>query len=118
MGRGNKQIGAIQHSYWPWKTDTHRVDGRQQIPIREGGFVTVDQLIPFAHDHNGNMWCLIVEKMQDYEYQVGYYDAHNPKLYGVMKSFNDWLNICVKHREEVIRAIFDDDVIVDELGLG
>ncbi|MUG64951.1 hypothetical protein GNP94_02895 [Paenibacillus campinasensis] len=118
VGQGNQQIGALQHTYRPWTAGPHKVDDGQPIPIREGGYVTVDQLIPFAYDHNGNMWCFIVEKMQDHEYRVGYYDKFQPKLYGVMDSFHDWLNVCVSHREEVIRAIFDDDVIVHELGLG
>ena len=38
--------------------------------------------------------------------------------YGKQQSFADWLGILFDTQEEVIRTLYDDDVLYDELELG
>jgi hypothetical protein len=52
------------------------------------------------------------------EYPVAYLDTNGNKLYGKLASFSDWLRILIESQKEVIRTLFDDDVINDELQLG
>ncbi len=37
---------------------------------------------------------------------------------GNMDNFNEWLKVLINNREEVIRTLYDDNVISMELGLG
>lgn len=115
VGDGNKQILPMQRLSLQRMTS---VETHEMINIREGGSVSIDHLIPFSLDHNGNAWCFIVNQMIDEEYIVAYFDSHNPKLYGTMDNFNEWLNVLINNREEVIRTLYDDNVISMELGLG
>lgn len=115
VGNGNEQIFPMQR--FSLRTMTGG-EIPERIPIREGGSVNADRLIPFSLDHNGNAWCFIVDQMMDNEYKVAYFDSQKPKLYGVMDSFNEWLKVLVNNRVEVIRVLYDDDVIATELGLG
>lgn len=115
VGDGNKQIMPMQRLSLQRMTI---VETQEMINIKEGGSVNVDHLIPFSLDHNGNAWCFIVNQMIDEEYKVAYFDSHNPKLYGMMDNFNEWLKVLINNREEVIRTIYDDNVISMELGLG
>ncbi len=52
------------------------------------------------------------------EYAVAYLDTTGRKLYGKLDSFDEWLSILVKEQDEVIRTLYGDDVIYDELDLG
>lgn len=115
VGDGNKQIVPIQRLSLKGMTS---VGTHEKINIREGGSVNINYLIPFSLDHNGNAWCFIVNQMIDEEYKVAYFDSHNPKLYGIMDNFNEWLKILINNREEVIRILYDDNVISMEIGLG
>ncbi len=113
VGAGNKQIAAIQNISW-LKGGPDEI-----IPIREGGETRLKHLIPFGLDSNRNAWCFITDlKSDDKEYVVSYFDATGRKLYSKIESFGDWLKILIEKREEVIRTLYDDDVIYDELQLG
>lgn len=37
---------------------------------------------------------------------------------GILDNFNEWLKVLINNREEVIRTLYDDNVISMELGLG
>lgn len=114
VGAGNPQIAPIQN--------IDRIgegNPEQRIPFREGGETRFENLVPFGLDSNGNEWCFIVEgKPPGNEYAVAYLDTSGHKLYGKQSSFAEWLSILVKEQDEVIRTLYDDDVIYDELGLG
>jgi len=49
---------------------------------------------------------------------VAYFDTTGRKLYGKQASFPAWLRILVETQSEVIRTLYDDDVLYDELELG
>ncbi|ACX65445.1 SMI1/KNR4 family protein [Paenibacillus sp. Y412MC10] len=115
VGDGNKQILSIQRLSLQRMTS---VETHKMINIREGGSVEIGHLIPFSLDHNGNAWCFIANQMKNEEYKVAYFDSHNPKLYGILDNFNEWLKVLIDNREEVIRILYDDNVISTELGLG
>jgi SMI1-KNR4 cell-wall len=114
VGDGNKQIAAIQKIILQG-----RPEPGERIPIREGGEGLGDELVPFSLDHNGNAWCFLTGSCDpDGEYRVAYFDCAGRKLYGMQSSFADWLRILVETETEVIRTIYDDDVLYDELNLG
>lgn len=114
VGEGNAQIVAIQKIILPG-----RPDADDRIPFREGGETTGDNLIPFSLDHNGNAWCFVTDSADaDGEYPVAYLDTTGKKLYGKQRSFADWLGILIDTQEEVIRTLYEEDVLYDELGLG
>lgn len=117
VGRGNQQIAPIQTL--DVKKLIYKDDVEEWVPIRGGGRVRLHQLIPFSLDSNGNAWCFIAEdSIRGNEYRVAYLDCHNPKLYGLMGHFTAWLQTLMEGKMEVIRYIYDDDVIVEELELG
>jgi SMI1 / KNR4 family (SUKH-1) len=112
VGDGNDQIGAIQ-------TNAHDGDQDDAIPFRDGGETRYGSLIPFGLDSNGNEWCFIVEPGRPgNEYECAYFDATGRKLYGRLSGFSEWLGILVEQKDEVIRTLYDQDVLYDELGLG
>lgn len=113
VGKGNRQIAPIQafaRGQWP-------PVGRD-IPVREGGLISGSLLVPFSLDHNGNAWCFITGTLTGEEYPVGYLDCTGLRLYGIMESFAEWLGVLIKTRQEVVRALYGDDVICGEMGLG
>jgi len=114
VGDGNPQIAAIQ------KIDRiGEGPPDEAIPFREGGDTRYGNLVPFGLDANGNEWCFIIEPGRaGNEYEVAYLDTSGRKLYGRLDGFTEWLSILVKEQEEVIRTLYDDDVIYDELMLG
>ena len=122
VGDGNEQIGPIQNIYHrDWTTgEALTEEGLEaDIEFREGGTVKRKHLVPFSLDHNGNEWCFVVESFgADNEYPVAYLDNSNPKLFGRLESFAAWLKVLIDAGDEAIRAVYDDDVIYDELGLG
>jgi hypothetical protein len=114
VGGGNPQIVAIQDIERIGKGLTDEV-----IPFREGGKASYGNLVPFGLDANGNEWCFIVEPGRPgNEYEVAYFDTSGRKLYGRLSGFTEWLSILVREKDEVIRTLYADDVIYDELGLG
>lgn len=122
VGDGNKQIGPIQnifHRVWTTGEALTAEELEADIEFREGGRVKRKHLIPFSLDHNGNEWCFVAESMgADNEYPVAYLNNSNPKLFGRLENFAAWLKILIDSGDEVIRTLYDDDVIYDELGLG
>jgi hypothetical protein len=112
-GGGGEQIIAIQ--------DIDRNGQRpadERVTFREGTeTVRYGNLIPFGLDSSGNEWCFIVAGSSG-EYEVAYLDTDQGKLYGRLSGFQEWLARLVEEREELIRTLYDDDVIYDELGLG
>jgi hypothetical protein len=114
VGDGNPQIAAIQN--------IDRIgegNPEYRIPFREGGETRYETLVPFGLDANGNEWCFVIEgEPPGNEYAVAYLDTSGRKLYGRQSGFTEWLSILVKEQDEVIRTLYDDDVIYDELGLG
>jgi hypothetical protein len=112
VGDGNSQIAAIQNLQRETAAD-------EPVPFREGGETLYGNLIPFGLDSNGNEWCFVVEPDRPgNEYEVAYFDTAGRKLYGRLGSFAEWLAILIVRKEEVVRTLYDDDVIYDELGLG
>jgi hypothetical protein len=113
VGAGNKQVAAIQN------IKSLKGDPEEIITIREGGETKFKNLVPFSLDSNGNAWCFITNlKTIDEEYTVSYFDTNGRKGYSKLKSFGEWLEILINEQEEVIRTLYDDNVITDELGLG
>jgi SMI1 / KNR4 family (SUKH-1) len=113
VGEGNRQITAIQ--------DIHRspVDPHDTIPFREGGSTAFGNLIPFGLDSNGNEWCFVGEgDPGGHEYALAYYDSGGKKLFGRLESFTDWIERLIQTQDEVIRTLYGDDVLYDELQLG
>lgn len=114
VGAGNDQITSIQKIILPGRPNPH-----ERIPFREGGEIIGNNLVPFSLDHNGNAWCFLTESADaNGEYPVAYFDTTGRKLYGKQASFVDWLAILTGTKNEVIRTIYDDDVLYDELELG
>lgn len=115
VGEGNEQIHPIQDFRMELTDGT--TDAK--IAFYEGGETPFDGLVPFSLDGNGNMWCFITSApSQDGEYPVAYLDTMNPRLFGKLEGFTHWLEVLVREEEEVIRTLYDEDVIYDELELG
>jgi hypothetical protein len=113
VGKGNDQILPIQD------IQTVKGDPEGSIPFREGGQTQFKDLIPFGLDHNGNAWCFLSNEMDSSgECPVAYLDCQGRKLYGRLDGFSSWLKILVDKEDEVIRTLYDDDVINNELSLG
>ncbi len=114
VGDGNAQIAAIQNIVLPGKPDPH-----ERIAFRDGGEIMGNNLVPFSLDHNGNAWCFLTESADaNGEYPVAYLHVTGRKLYGKQASFADWLRILIETQDEVIRTLYGEDVLYDELGLG
>jgi hypothetical protein len=114
VGDGNEQIVAIQSIYRDSELKPDDV-----IPFRDGGETRYGNLVPFGLDHNANEWCFVVEgSPPGNEYAVAYFDTTGNKLYGKLSGFTEWLSILAEEQDEVIRTLYDDDVIYNELGLG
>jgi hypothetical protein len=93
-------------------------DPEEVIPFREGGETRYGNLVPFGLDANGNEWCFVVDgEPPGNEYAVAYLDTSERKLYGKQSGFTEWLSILVNEQDEIIRSLYGDDVIYDELGL-
>jgi hypothetical protein len=114
VGRGSPGIASI-----------HQIErigagpADEVIPFRDGGETRYGNLVPFGLDSNGNEWSFIVEAGRPgNEYEVAYFDTSGRKLYGRLGGFTDWLSVLVKEQEEVIRTLYGDDVIYEELMLG
>ena len=122
VGDGNQQIGPIQaafHRTWTTGKTLTPDEMEAKIEFREGGEVKRKHLVPFSLDHNGNEWCFVANSMgADGEYRVAYLNNANPRLYGRLDNFAAWLKVLNDAGKEVIRALYDDDVIYDELELG
>jgi hypothetical protein len=113
-GAGNPQIGAIQDVL-----PTMVENPGSRLPLDSGEPVLAAALVPFSLDHNGNCWCFITsEPSPDGEYPVAYYDTRHGRLYGRLPGFRAWLTTLLDEQDEVIRTLYDDHVIQDELGLG
>jgi hypothetical protein len=114
VGEGNAQIAAIQKIILPGRPEPH-----ERIPFRDGGDISGSDLVPFSLDHNGNAWCFLTTALDpDGEYSVAYFCTTGKKLYGKQASFAEWLGILIETENEVIRTLYDDDVLNDELELG
>lgn len=122
VGDGNEQISPIQDIFRRvWTTGEALTSEALEanIEFREGGTVKRKHLVPFSLDHNGNGWCFVAERLgADKEYPVAYLDNSNLKLFGRLENFAAWLKILIDNGAEVIRALYDDDVIYGEIGLG
>lgn len=113
VGEGNKQISSLQDLAI---TEAQPDD---RIPFRDGGEMLFKNLIPFSLDSNDNAWCFISNDSQpSIEQSVAYLDTTGQKLYGRLNSFTDWLQILIKKQNEVIRTLYDEDVLHEELELG
>jgi hypothetical protein len=112
VGHGNQQIVAIQNI-------ERKGDPDDVIAFREGGETRFGNLIPFGLDANANEWCFVVEPGRiANEYDVAYFDTEGRKLYGKLGGFTDWLDVLTREQDEVIRTLYEDNVIYDELMLG
>ncbi len=120
VGDGNDQIAPIQSSY-PIALNL------ESISFREGGTARTEDLVPFSLDANGNAWCFIIDPDNPTkEPAVAYLapmmplpeDPEPPKLYGKLSGFEAWLSLLVERQNEVIREMYPDEVINDELKLG
>jgi SMI1-KNR4 cell-wall len=114
VGDGNRQISAIQKidRVAPGEAD-------ETIPFREGGETRYGNLVPFGLDSNGNEWCFIVDSGRPgNEYDVAYFSTAERRLYGKLSGFTEWLSTLVREHDEVIRTLYDEDVLYDELMLG
>jgi hypothetical protein len=116
VGDGNEQIAPIQKIVRA-PADIH---GNTDIAFREGGGTAqYGDLIPFCLDHNANEWCFVGNSSPpSAEYEVAYFDTAGRKLYGRLPSFTAWLERLIETQDEVIRTLYDEDVLYDELNLG
>ena len=97
----------------------------EEIRIREGGTVTLQELIPFSADSNGNESCFVAASDTE-EYQCVYFAgplvAEDRRAYAPLDSYVVWSNVVVESggNDEVIRLVYEDDdaVLLDELHLG
>ncbi len=115
VGDGNEQIIPIQAVEWldPVYTD------KNPIPFRGGGEVAPENLVPFGLDHNANAWCFVLDpNAPEAECPVAYLHISGRKLYGKLDNFAKWVEILIEEQSEVIRVLYDEDVIYDELDLG
>ncbi len=117
VGAGNAQVNAIQDAL------PHVISAapETEVALDSGGTVLVASLVPFSLDHNGNCWCFLTSLEEpNGEYPVAYYDDEHEKLYGKLAGFEAWLTRLVdaEPRDEVIRTLYDDDVLLDEMNLG
>ncbi len=122
VGDGNKQIRPIQeilHRAWTTGKELTPEELNTDIEFRDGGTTKRKNLVPFSLDHNGNTWCFIVEEIdKDNEYPIAYLDNSSLRLFGRLENFAAWLRILIDTGNEVIRALYNEDVICDELDLG
>ena len=113
VGVGNPQILPIQDIEWL------KGEPSERIPIREGGETRLGNLIPFGLDANGNAWCFVTDlQSENGEYVVYYFNTSGRKLYSKIESFARWLEILTDKQDEVIRTLYDDAVLSEELNLG
>jgi len=113
VGEGNNQISSIQ------KISLYDAGPEDIISFRDGGETLFKNLIPFSLDSNGNAWCFIVDETTPAtEHSVAYLDLEGRKLYGLLADFTSWLQILTEKQDEVIRTLYDEDVLYDELQLG
>jgi hypothetical protein len=119
VGQGNAQIVGIHRIV---RISSGELGADQPIPFREGGAALYRQTIPFGLDHNAGEWCFITtEDVAENEYPVAYLSAGceaEYKLYGRLSGFTEWLGTLIEKQEEVIRTLYDEDVLYDELCLG
>lgn len=112
VGDGNEQIVAVQNI-------TREDEPGELIPFRDGGETRLNSLAPFGLDANGNEWCFVVEpRRPENGYDVAYFDTSGRKLYGKLPGFSEWLSVLVREQNEVIRTLYNEDVLFDELMLG
>jgi hypothetical protein len=120
VGAGNDQIAPI-HSNYPIAS------GLKTISFREEGTARAEDLVPFSLDANGNAWCFIIDPdIPTEDPPVAYLapmmplpeDPEPPKLYGRLSGFEAWLSLLAERQNEVIREMYPDEVINDELKLG
>lgn len=115
VGEGNEQIYAIHKQKWT-KEDRNAIASfynDEQVKIE------FQKLIPFSLDSNGNTWCFVIDNnYPDNEYPIAYLDMDKYLLYGKLSGFVEWLSILIREQDEIIRVLYDEDVIVDQLGLG
>jgi hypothetical protein len=112
VGEGNK-IQSLQEAY------QFRKEKGEVVTFRDtGGELLIENLIPYSFDSNGNAWCFLSRKNTDNECEVAYLDIASRKVYGKLESFTKWLNTLAENRKEVIRTLYDENVIYNELGLG
>ncbi|HEX5324149.1 MAG TPA: SMI1/KNR4 family protein [Capsulimonadaceae bacterium] len=114
VGNENRQIGAIQNVI----PSVIGSNSEERISYYDGGSTRLANLIPFSLDSNANAWCFIVEPGSEEEPPVAYFETSNRKLYGELPSFVAWLEVLIENEDEVIRSLYDEDFINDELGLG
>jgi len=116
VGDGNQQIAPIQKIVRA-PADIHR---NTDIAFREGGDTAqYGDLIPFCLDQNANEWCFVGNSSPpSAEYEVAYFDTAGRKLYGRLPSFTAWLERLIETQDEVIRTLYDEDVLYDDLNLG
>lgn len=111
VGKGNQQIAPIDAIY-------PVASGSSPIPYRDlEGEVHPSKLIPFGLDSNANAWCFVVEDGRD-EYPVAYLHTWGSKLYARLDGFGTWLAKLIEEQDEIIRVLYDADVIDGELKLG
>jgi hypothetical protein len=114
VGDGNEQIRAIQDI-----DRTGKGAPDETILFRESGQTVYGDLVPFGLDHNANEWCFVAGAGRPAnEYAVAYFDTAGRTLYGKLSGFTEWLSILIAEQDEVIRTLYDDDVLYDELQLG
>lgn len=114
VGDGNHQIYPIQHLY----KQLNIAAPFQKVTISDNKDILLSELVPFSLDHNGNAWCFIGDQLIKGEYRVGYLNRENYQLYGVLANFTEWIKILINYKEEVIRQLYDDDFLCNELSLG
>ena len=111
IGTGSQQILPIQNIRLITEGDE-----KEYIPLDTAEQIARKNLIPFSLDHNANAWCFLADS-QD-ECRVAYFDTSGQKLYCALPSFAAWLEILVKHQDEVIRMVCDPETLMNEIGLG
>src|SRR5260370_11945271 len=100
----------------PPSADVHR---NTDIAFREGGGTAqYGDLIPFGLDHNANEWCFVGNgSPPNAGYEVAYFDTAGRKLYGRLPSFTAWFERLIETQDEVIRTLYDEDVVSHEVNL-
>ena len=99
----NQNIDNIQN--YAWLSD-YIEDLGETIQL-DKEIISVDSLLCLmSEDSNGGAWCWLTSgKYDSNEWALAYYSMSDRKLDYKVKNFTEWLNILVKNKGEVIRAL-------------
>jgi len=112
---GQQPIDTISQRQGHWLRSI-RAEAPGSIAVDGGGQVPIESLVLLmSEDSNGGSWCWLTSQAQpDGEWPLAYYHQSDKALHYRVPNLVEWLDILVKRKTEVIRAL-DKEL---KLGLG